>query len=704
MRKLLGLLLAFILLFNPAYAGFFGVGGFGGFFGAAFELSSISGLVVQLEAASANVTLEDTDQVIQWTDLSGNGNHLTTTSASASRPTYDATGGANGQPSIYFDGTNDYLRGTISAFSNNEATVFVVAEYAAGDTSQMPFELTNSGTLNTGIQAQLYLTNGTYARVYHDATSSSITQTRALPISTFVSTIVYDGNTDGDASDQTLSLYEDGIWKGTQTSVGNWRYGAPSEFHIGSKSSSTYYAKGNISAIIVYEKALSTSERVQVERYLNAKFATISTKPNWIIQGDSISEAPNAQNQIAWSDQLAAAHSELDFSNVATSGDTCANIEANGINEIRQKVNSQVANNVIIFCGTNDINAGTSAADTFADMDSICDQVIALDHVNQCYMATAIQRSGAYDTVRDDFNDLVVANGTYPVIDLAALTQFDANGDENDTDYYVDTIHPTTAGYDLIAAEVESVLNSTAVQDTFLARLTTSEYLWEADFGKTLETGVKFWTDQINSLLLDKLNTAEQPTPTTSANFNNQSVLNFDYTATQGMDASILAADLTTKDQMTMFLVLDVDGHVGTNGVVAEVSNGAFTNTVCNITIVDAGTTIRARCKNGVNAWISANWTTSTTFSATALTLVYDGTGGAGDISLYECRSQRANATDATGGFNVANNDIFIMQAANDNQHTGGNVATYAIDDDAWTTAQLNNAVAIAHEKYGVCN
>ncbi len=57
-------------------------------------------------AADRDITIEDTDRVSGWTDLSGNGNHVASTGAS--RPVLTADY-ANGKPGIVFDGFDDYL-------------------------------------------------------------------------------------------------------------------------------------------------------------------------------------------------------------------------------------------------------------------------------------------------------------------------------------------------------------------------------------------------------------------------------------------------------------------------------------------------------------------------------------------------------------------------------------------------------------------
>jgi hypothetical protein len=85
--------------------------------------------------------------VSQWDDISGNGNHLTQASGTA-QPTFEA-GGYNGQPSLLFDGTNDYMlaNGIAALFTGNDIpmTVYIVYEIVSNiAASPVPWGLGNS--------------------------------------------------------------------------------------------------------------------------------------------------------------------------------------------------------------------------------------------------------------------------------------------------------------------------------------------------------------------------------------------------------------------------------------------------------------------------------------------------------------------------------------------------------------------------------
>jgi hypothetical protein len=221
---------------------------------------------------------------------------------------------------------------------------------------------------------------------------------------------------------------------------------------------------------------------------------------------------------------------------------------------------------------------------------------------------------------------------------------------------------------------------------------------WRADMDTTIATGVTLWEDQANGYTMDKLNTSEQPTLTTSSNFGGKAVLDFNAAATQGMDADNFV-DCTT-DKATIWMVMEHDTAAVTR-YFCEWSPGVVSNDGPSLLSVSSGT-IRARLKNSANTWISANWTRATNFTATILELSYNGTGGAGNISLYEGTTQRANATDTTGGLNSTLGEFFCMQAANDTFHSDGKVAEVLVWDDTLSTAQRSELKDYANARYGL--
>lgn len=84
-------------------------------------ISGYNGWFDALDTASLTLT---SSQVSQWSDKSGNGNHLTQATA-ASQPNY-GLGQINGLPCLQFDGSNDSLASTALSGSDRTSSLFVV--------------------------------------------------------------------------------------------------------------------------------------------------------------------------------------------------------------------------------------------------------------------------------------------------------------------------------------------------------------------------------------------------------------------------------------------------------------------------------------------------------------------------------------------------------------------------------------------------
>jgi hypothetical protein len=80
---------------------------------SSFTPKSISGLVAWWDAsASSSISLDGSNNVSSWADLSGNSRTLSQTTAN-NRPAYN-TAVANGKPVVNFDGSNDAMLATFT--------------------------------------------------------------------------------------------------------------------------------------------------------------------------------------------------------------------------------------------------------------------------------------------------------------------------------------------------------------------------------------------------------------------------------------------------------------------------------------------------------------------------------------------------------------------------------------------------------------
>jgi hypothetical protein len=231
--------------------------------------------------------IDDGTAVRTWSDQSGNG-YDATQSTTAARPTYIASG-LNGLPVVRFDGTDDVMSipsstATFKFLHSDVSTIFIVAKAGivtdpntrygflgtngGGNTSVVGININwddrASQSLNNAIRTGI--TNGTGWRTlntennYFAANTFGILTVRSDPANATPlerSILNFNGGTDrkNNVENSTLSTAN-----------------SAQDVAIGSGGASAFLLNGDIAEIIVYNRALNTSELSQVHRYLARKW------------------------------------------------------------------------------------------------------------------------------------------------------------------------------------------------------------------------------------------------------------------------------------------------------------------------------------------------------------------------------------------------------------------------------------------------
>lgn len=216
------------------------------------------GLVLWLRA-DAGVTVDGSNNVSTWTDQSGNGKDATQASASL-RPAYQ-TNQQNGLPMIRCDGVDDIMEGTNPLTTTGNFSFFAVARKNSGYTSTNESTYCSLG-LNSWYGLSLYTT--AFNPGFLAYPSAWVSEGSAVgDNTTHYQTLI--------RSSTTQTYRRNGANTLTSTASAN----TPSaNYQIGRHTDITFFrrAKDSIGEILVYNKALSTTERDQVETYLKNKW------------------------------------------------------------------------------------------------------------------------------------------------------------------------------------------------------------------------------------------------------------------------------------------------------------------------------------------------------------------------------------------------------------------------------------------------
>jgi hypothetical protein len=238
-----------------------------------------SGLVTHLETDSG-VTLGSGTNVTSWLDDSVTGIEV----FSSGNPQLVATATPSGKSAIVFDGAGDKLEiegnSVIDTLPRNgeDRSVFVVANYLDPQGVQAGFAYGKSNSNRTfGVGADG--PSGNLAVQGYLGSNDLISSTPGTGQGWQVQSVVLGSN--------SLQHFESGVLIDSWTHTYATRVDAPtSKLVIGQSLAATGYSELEVAAVLVYDRALLTNERQQVEAYLANKYTT----------GDITNQAPTAND------------------------------------------------------------------------------------------------------------------------------------------------------------------------------------------------------------------------------------------------------------------------------------------------------------------------------------------------------------------------------------------------------------------------
>jgi hypothetical protein len=227
-----------------------------------FNPKSIAGLKVWLDATDSSTLTLNGSAVSEWRDKSGNGFHFSQAVAN-NQPAY--TGTINGKAAVAFDGINDGLdRNTVTNANVADATgacAFVVYEINGTD---LQYAALRTSTNASGHDR---FNSTTFHAYFRNTRFNSLTP--APPSS---GQVLLTSSSNATADLQSLrvngSIY---VTQPCATTFATWRtlVGGQANWAVGYDAS---YLTGSIGEVIVFGRAVTSSEIATVERALARKW------------------------------------------------------------------------------------------------------------------------------------------------------------------------------------------------------------------------------------------------------------------------------------------------------------------------------------------------------------------------------------------------------------------------------------------------
>lgn len=239
-----------------------------------------SGLVLRLES-DAGVTTDGSNNVSAWADQSGQGHNGIPPTAS-NQPTLIA-GALNGLPGLSFNGSSDYLVLEGQVLNSQTFSIFaVVSDLGELNQGSNRFREVFSNWTFENQQTSVFL--GTVNKVINDQTSSSIgvrftdnysngnqgVGTLVDPSTPFVLTAI-----NGSSNGTNATVYQDSTILGDKGSMLTTRV-LSIPYVIGRQAgTNNEYWHGLMGAVLVYDRALNSSETQEVQTYLSEKYIAV---------------------------------------------------------------------------------------------------------------------------------------------------------------------------------------------------------------------------------------------------------------------------------------------------------------------------------------------------------------------------------------------------------------------------------------------
>jgi hypothetical protein len=225
-----------------------------------FNPKSIAGLKVWLDATDSSTLTLNGSAVSEWRDKSGNAFHFSQAVAN-NQPAY--TGTINGKAAVAFDGTNDGLDRTgvtnSSIADSTGACAFLVYELSGTDSQYAAFKTSTAGSGHDRFNSTTY--HGYFRQ------SRFVNLTPPPPSSGRV-LLTSSSSVNSDA--QVLRVNGAAYLTETcATTFATWRALTSQSWAVGYDAS---YLTGSIGEVIVFGRAMTSSEIATVERALARKW------------------------------------------------------------------------------------------------------------------------------------------------------------------------------------------------------------------------------------------------------------------------------------------------------------------------------------------------------------------------------------------------------------------------------------------------
>lgn len=247
---------------------------------------SMLGPALWLDAADASTITLNGSTVSQWSDKSGNGFHVTQSTASA-QPTYQATG-FNSQPTVFFDASDDEMSCSPTSVSSQGDLFYAAVFQMFSNTSSwrviVGTNTSSSATSNGNLLLQRMVTKSEIG--IHNAGNVDTGSTYAVQVTNLfvprIATVGRSGGINGNGGTITVTATGPSQPSYLTQAVQNWSTDeVTSRIQIGGRQQggSLGWSNSLISEVVVMNRNATTLERQKLEGYFAHKWGLDASLP-----------------------------------------------------------------------------------------------------------------------------------------------------------------------------------------------------------------------------------------------------------------------------------------------------------------------------------------------------------------------------------------------------------------------------------------
>lgn len=419
--------------------------------------SSLSGLIGWYQATSLS-GLADGAAVSSWADLSTAGNTLTQ-GTGANQPTKQTNSGAP----VVRNAANKYLANTSLAVSSRAFTLFGVISGSSIASAQ---KIMGVGGSNRVLLNQFSSDWGAQSTITSGSTFNDLWLTGLRPTQNVFYTVCIRSDSDGAIT----------IFMGGQEVYRMQGHGADAVtaatltgLYVGTSGELVNHFTGDFKEVVLYNRALTDDEARQVAAYLSAQhgLTPVSSGKQVVFDGNSLTVG-----YVAFPGMTDVAIAGITgglwrASNFGVSGQTIEQMASDAATQIDPLYRSGFSKNILVcWEGTNALQTLQNPTTVYNDIVSYCQARQAAGW--KVVIVTVPPRTAAgvyanFETDRQTLNTNI--NTNYATF---ADARADVGGDAtiggatapNNTTYYSDKTHLTSAGYAIAANIIKTAINA----------------------------------------------------------------------------------------------------------------------------------------------------------------------------------------------------------------------------------------------------